>query len=113
MGDLEGRMGGLEGRMGGLEGRMGGLEWRMANVEQGMGAQSNKMSVLTESLRGDIQTVLETVIRFTDEMRRTTASVRKEHEADRRVLHLALENHGTRIAWLESDRGARDVSETP
>ena len=38
----------------------------MTNLEQGMGALSDKMSVLTESLRGDIQTVLDPVVGLTE-----------------------------------------------
>ena len=114
IGQLKERMGGLEGRMGAIEGRMEGLEGRMTNLELGMEALNSKIDVTTESLRGDIHTVLERVVGLTDEMRRTTASVRREHEADRRIIHLALQNHGTRIAALENNRyGSDDILRGP
>ena len=108
IGQLKDRIGGLEGRVGGLERRIGGLEGRMANVELSMGELNTKMDITAESLRGDIQTVLERVVGLTEELRRTTISTRKEHEADRRIIHLALQNHGTRIAVLESGRYSAD-----
>ena len=64
-------------------------------------ALDNKINVSVESLRGDIKTVIEVVNGLTDEMRRTTESIRKESAADREVLKLALLNHERRIHSME------------
>ena len=76
------------------EARFGGLDARLDALD-------NKIAVSVESLRGDIQTVLEALTAFTDEMRRTTASIRSEGAADREILKLALQDHGRRIHDLE------------
>jgi hypothetical protein len=53
-------------------------------LDRRLDAMDRKIGVSVESLRADIKTVLETVIGFTEEMRRTTESIRQEHAADRR-----------------------------
>lgn len=63
---------------------------------------SRKVDVNVEALRGDIQTVVETVTALTSEMRRTTDAMRNEHAADREVLRLSLLNHGQRLHALET-----------
>lgn len=64
-------------------------------------ALNRKIDVNTESLRGDIRTVLDAVGSLADEMRRTTSSIREEHAADRKILTLAIEQHATRLFDLE------------
>lgn len=59
------------------------------------------LDVSVESLRGDFKTVLEVITGFMDEMRRTSAAMRKEHAADRRILKLSLLDHRRRIDRLE------------
>ena len=71
-------------------------------------ALDNKIDVSVESLRGDIKTVIEVVSALTDEMRRTTDSIRKEGAADREILKLAILNHERRIQTVE--RGATSSS---
>ena len=73
-----------------LDGRINGLEDRMSALE-------NKLDVVAESLRGDIRTVLDAVVANTDEMRRTTDAIRKEHEADRRLARAILQDHSIRM----------------
>ena len=65
-------------------------------------ARDRKIDVVTESLRGDIQTVAQAVTTLGDEMRRTTSAIREEHAADREILRLTLENHARRLHDLES-----------
>jgi len=84
----------LADRVGGVEGRMGRLEDRMAALD-------SKFDVVAESLRGDIKAVLEAVTALAAEMRRTTTSIRKEHEADRRITKSVLLDHLARIRTLE------------
>ena len=74
---------------------------RFRGLETRLEALDNKIEVSVESLRGDIKTVIEVVNALTDEMRRTTDSIRKEGAADREVLKLALLNHKHRIQNLE------------
>lgn len=64
-------------------------------------ALSRKIDVNTESLRGEIRTVLDAVGSLADEMRRTTDSIRAEHAADRKILTLAIGQHATRLFALE------------
>jgi len=61
----------------------------------------NKIDVSVESLRGDLKTVVEVVSALTEEVRRTTESIRKESAADREVLKQVLLNHRGRIELLE------------
>ena len=74
---------------------------RMDRLEDRMSALDSKFDVVAESIRGDVKTIRELVTGFMDEMRRTTDSMRKEHEADRRLARLALFGHVTRIRTLE------------
>ncbi len=72
-------------------------------------ALSRKVDVTTESLRGEIRTVLDAVGSLADEMRRTTDSIRAEHAADRTILTLAIEQHATRLfAPEQKDRDGHD-----
>ncbi len=64
-------------------------------------ALSRKIDVNTESLRGDLRTVLDAVTELAEEVRRTTTSIRKEHAADRDIFRLAIEQHSRRINPLE------------
>ena len=92
-------------RMGRLEDRMGRFEDRMGRLEDRMAALDSKFDVFTESIRGDLKTVLEAVTALATEMRRTTRSIRKEHEADRRITKSFFLDHLSRIRTLEG-RGA-------
>lgn len=64
-------------------------------------ALDNKLDVSVESLRGDLKTVIDVLTAHIDEMRRTTAAMRKEHAADRKILKLSLLNHERRIQTIE------------
>ncbi len=70
-------------------------------MELRFSALGRKIDVNVEALRGDIQTVGESVTSLAAEMRRTTDAMRKEHAADREVLRLSLLNHAGRIHDLE------------
>ena len=74
---------------------------RMGRLEDRMAALDSKFDVVAESIRGDLKTVLEAVTGLTAEMRRTTRSIRKEHEADRRITKSVLLDHLSRIRTLE------------
>lgn len=65
-------------------------------------ALDNKIDISVESLRSDIKTVLEAVGALTEELRRTTDAIRKEHAADRAILKLTLQDHGRRIESVEN-----------
>ena len=77
------------------------VEARFDGLDARLDALDNKIDVSVESLRGDLKTVVEILTAHINEMRRTTASMRKEHAADRTVLKLALQEHGRRIHNLE------------
>jgi hypothetical protein len=89
-----------------LEERLTRLEVTVAqgfyNAELRDAALSNKIDVNTEALRSDLHTVLNAVDSLTDELRRTTESIRKEHAADRAILTLSLQQHSRRIHDLEN-----------
>jgi signal transduction histidine kinase len=74
------------------------------DMELRFSAMSRKIDITVEALRGDIQTVVEVVTTLTNEMRRTTDAMRKEHSADRAVVNLALEQHARRLHDLEGQR---------
>ena len=77
---------------------------RIERIEDRMFALENKVNVVAESIRADLQTVLQAVTAGTEEMRRTTEAIRKEHEADRRLTRSILEDHPKRIRTLEHQR---------
>ncbi len=72
------------------------------DMEQRFSAMSRKIDVNVEALRADMQTVAETLTGLTNEMRRTTDAMRKEHAADREILRQSLLNHAERLHRLES-----------
>lgn len=74
---------------------------RMDRLEDRMTALNSKFDVVAESIRGDVTTIRELLTGFMDEIRRTTDSMRKEHEADRRLTRLALFDHVVRVRKLE------------
>jgi len=74
---------------------------RLDRLEDRMSAIDSKFDVIAESIRGDVTTIRELVTGFMDEMRRATDSMRKEHEADRRLTRLSLFDHVSRIRALE------------
>ena len=86
--------------------RLAQLEMTMAkgfhDIELRFSAMDRKIDINVEALRGDIQTVAETVTALTSEMRRTTDAMRKEHAADREVLRQALLNHAERLHSMEN-----------
>jgi hypothetical protein len=65
-------------------------------------ALSQKIDVQTESLRADIKAVLDAVGSLTDEMRRASESIRKEHETDRKLTRLTLLDHTKRTLPVET-----------
>lgn len=101
MGGLEGRIDGLAGRIGRLEDRMDRLEERMDRLEDRMSGLERKFDVFTETIRGDIKTILEVVTAGTNEMRRNTEAIRNEHAADRRLIFSILNDHSARLRSLE------------
>ena len=96
---VEARIDRLEAR---FDARFGGLDARL-------GVLDNKIDASVEWLHGDLKTVVEIVTAHINEMRRTTASMRKEHAADREILKLALLNHDRRIHSLEVKSVGRDT----
>lgn len=74
---------------------------RMDRLEDRISALDSKLDVVSESIRGEVTTLAEVMHGFMGEMRRTTDSMRQEHEADRRLTRLALFDHVTRIRKLE------------
>ena len=58
----------------------------MDRLEDRMLALENKLDVVADSIRADLKTVLEAVTAGTEEMRRITDAIRKEHQADRRLM---------------------------
>ena len=97
IGGLEGRMDGLDGRVNSVAGRMDGLAGRMDRLEDRMSGLETKLDVFAETIRGDIKTILEVVTAGTNEMRRTTEAIRKEHAADRRLMMSILNDHSNRL----------------
>jgi archaellum component FlaC len=74
---------------------------RIDRVEDRMFAVENKLDVVADSIRADLKTVLEAVTAGTEEMRRTTDAIRKEHQADRRLMMSILDDHSHRLRMLE------------
>jgi hypothetical protein len=64
-------------------------------------ALSRKIDVNTESVRGDLKTVLDAVSSLADEIRRGFDSIRQEHHADRAVVTAAVEQHARRLREIE------------
>ena len=89
----------------GNENRFGALAGRMDRLEDRMFALENKLDVVADSIRADLKTVLEAVTASTEEMRRTTAAIRSEHQADRRLMMWILDDHGHRLRALEERGG--------
>jgi hypothetical protein len=81
---------------------------RIDRVEDRMFALENKLDVVADAIRADLKTVLEAVTAGTAEMRRTTDAIRKEHQADRRLIMSILDDHRHRLCTLEG-RGPRDA----
>src|SRR5688572_31876365 len=77
------------------------LERRMDRLEDRMFALENKLDVVADSIRADLKTVLEAVTAGTEEMRRITDAIRKEHQADRRLIVPILDDHSHRLRALE------------
>jgi glutamyl-tRNA reductase len=77
-----GRFDRQDARHDGHDSRSDRLEGRMGRLEDRMHALENKLDVVADSIRGDIKTVLRAVTNGTEEMRRTTDAIRKEHQAD-------------------------------
>jgi hypothetical protein len=73
----------------------------MDRFDDRMSALDAKFDVITESLRGDMKTLLEAITANTEEMRRMFDVVRKEHAADRRLTRSILNDHAVRIRELE------------
>ena len=80
------------------------IDARFNAMELRLDALDHKIDISVESLRSDIKTVLDAVGALADEMRRTTAAVRKEHTADREILKLALQDRSIRLQDLEEWR---------
>lgn len=72
------------------------------DMEQRFSATNRKIDVNVDALRSDVQAVAAHVTALTDEMRRTTDAIRKEHAADREIFRQSLLNHAGRIHALES-----------
>jgi chromosome segregation ATPase len=102
---LEARMDRLEERMDRLEARMDRLEERMDRLEEQVSLLNRKIDVMAETLEGKIQSVLEHLSASMTEMRRMNVTLRKEHWADRRIIHAILKDHGIRLRDVEGRRG--------
>jgi hypothetical protein len=79
-----------------------GLADRMIRLEDRMFALDSKLDIFSETIRGDLRTVLDAVTASTEEMRRTTQAIRAEHAADRELTRAILNDHAIRIRTLES-----------
>ena len=81
--------------------RFGRVDARIDRLEDRMGALESKIDVFADGIRADLKTVLEAVTAGTEEMRRTTEAIRKEHEADRHLTRSILDDHSHRLRDLE------------
>jgi hypothetical protein len=93
--------------MDGFDARMDGFDARMDRFDQRLEKMNDKIDVTAESLRGDIQRVVEVVGAMTEHLDRTAENIRKEHEADRRLIYATLKDHRSRLASLEEIVGGR------
>lgn len=103
---VDGHINALEGRVTRLEERMDRLEERMDRLEEQVSLLNRKMDVIAETIEGKIQSVLEHLAASMAEMRRMDVAMRKEHWADRRVIHAILKDHGIRVRSLDGRRVA-------
>ena len=104
-GELTSRMDGFDARMDRVQcrrlSRMDGFDARMDRFDQRLDAMNNKIDVTAESLRGDMKRVLEVVGGVTEHLDRTIDNIRKEHDAERRLMYATLKDHRSRLARLE------------
>jgi predicted nucleic acid-binding Zn-ribbon protein len=77
------------------------LDGRMSRLEDRMSAIESKLDVVSEAIRADIKTILDVVTAGTEEMRRTTSSMQKEHQAERRLMKAILNDHAVRLSDVE------------
>lgn len=81
--------------------RLQDVQARFEDLHARIGALDNKFDVVSESLRDDLKAVREVLTAFIDESSRTTAAMRKEHAADRKLTKLVLKEHGGRLRRVE------------
>jgi hypothetical protein len=95
------RMDGFNARMDRFDARMDGFDARLDRFDQRLDAMNNKIDVTAEWLRGDMKRVLEVVGGVTEHLDRTIDNIRKEHDAERRLMYATLKDHRSRLARLE------------
>ena len=99
--ELTKRMDRFDARIDGFDARMDGFDARMDRFDLRLEAVNNKIDVTAESLRGDMKRVVEVVGGLAEHLDRTIENVRKEHDADRRLMYATLKDHRSRLASLE------------
>ena len=88
-------------RIEGFDRRMDGFDARLDRFDLRLEAMNNKIDVTAESLRGDIARVVDLVGGLTEHLDRTVGNMRREHDADRRLMYATLKDHRSRLASLE------------
>jgi hypothetical protein len=101
MDGFDARMDRFDARMDGFDARLDGFDARMDRFDQRLERMNDQIGVTAESLRGDIQRVVDVVSAMTEHLDRTAENIRKEHEADRRLMYATLKDHRSRLASLE------------
>lgn len=95
-------------RMDGFDARMDSFDARMDRFDVRLEDMNNKIDVTAESLRGDMARLVELLGGVTAHWDRTIASMRKEHDADRRLMYSTLKDHRSRLASLEEIVGSAE-----
>jgi hypothetical protein len=95
------RLDGFDRRLDGFDRRLDGFDAQMDRFDVRLESMNTKIDVTAESLRGDMKRVVEVVGGLAEHLDRTIENVRKEHEADRRLMYATLKDHRSRLASLE------------
>lgn len=95
------RMDRFDARMDRFDARMDGFEARLDRFDLRLDAMNNKIDVTSESLRDQMTRVTEVIAGAGEHLDRTAEVIRKEHEADRRLIHAIMKDRRSRLASLE------------
>ena len=108
MDGFDARMDHFAARMDGFDARLDGLDARMDRFDLRLEDMNTRIDVTAESLRGDMARIVELLEGVSAHWDRTIANMRKEHDADRRLMYSTLKDHRSRLATLEDIVGSRE-----
>ena len=107
MDGFDARMDRFAARMDDFDARMDGFDARMDRFDLRLEDMNTRIDVTAESLRGDMARIVELLDGVTAHWDRTIANMRKEPDADRRLMYSTLKDHRSSLATLEDIVGSR------